>query len=187
MQILGLQGGPFFGGSALDATDAAVAPKLYHCMVALKHFKARVQTCIPRPQPAPTLCSVVLMQFMCTHQTMELALTCKNRCVATPMLPCWWMCWSRQHAGIGALLAARLACTSKRSSERLLTLACMDVHAICCCCCLCLSLQGWELPSELAALHQYMAAVQALPEWRATDYGHEAILAGWTRHMKHAH
>lgn len=34
-----LQGGPFFGGTSIDDTDAAVAPKLYHCMVALKHFK----------------------------------------------------------------------------------------------------------------------------------------------------
>lgn len=31
--------GPFFGGSNLDATDAALAPRLYHAIVALKHFK----------------------------------------------------------------------------------------------------------------------------------------------------
>lgn len=31
--------GPFFGGKSLDATDAAVAPKLYHATVALGHFK----------------------------------------------------------------------------------------------------------------------------------------------------
>lgn len=31
--------GPFFGGDALNATDAAVAPKLHHINVALAHFK----------------------------------------------------------------------------------------------------------------------------------------------------
>lgn len=31
--------GPFFGGDTLNATDAAVAPKLHHINVALKHFK----------------------------------------------------------------------------------------------------------------------------------------------------
>jgi chloride intracellular channel protein 1 len=33
------QGGPFFGGAHLDATDASLAPKLYHALVALGHFK----------------------------------------------------------------------------------------------------------------------------------------------------
>lgn len=31
--------GPLFGGQSLNATDAALAPKLYHCNVALRHFK----------------------------------------------------------------------------------------------------------------------------------------------------
>jgi glutathione S-transferase len=31
--------GPFFGGADLNATDAAFAPKLYHAIVALQHFK----------------------------------------------------------------------------------------------------------------------------------------------------
>jgi glutathione S-transferase len=31
--------GPLFGGETLNATDASVGPKLYHCKVALKHFK----------------------------------------------------------------------------------------------------------------------------------------------------
>ncbi|GLC33553.1 Glutathione S-transferase dhar1 [Pleodorina starrii] len=31
--------GPLFGGQQINATDAAVAPKLYHIIVALKHFK----------------------------------------------------------------------------------------------------------------------------------------------------
>ncbi|GFR48917.1 hypothetical protein Agub_g10867 [Astrephomene gubernaculifera] len=31
--------GPLFGGSRLNATDASLAPKLYHIAVALKHFK----------------------------------------------------------------------------------------------------------------------------------------------------
>lgn len=36
------QQGPLFGGNALDATDAAFAPKLYHATVALPHFKVGV-------------------------------------------------------------------------------------------------------------------------------------------------
>jgi hypothetical protein len=31
--------GPLFGGLTLDATDCAVAPKLYHTLVACGHFK----------------------------------------------------------------------------------------------------------------------------------------------------
>lgn len=31
--------GPLFGGKTMDATDAAFAPKLYHCLVALPHYK----------------------------------------------------------------------------------------------------------------------------------------------------
>ncbi|KAF8057748.1 DHAR1 [Scenedesmus sp. PABB004] len=31
--------GPFFGGDHLDATDAAMAPKMYHALTALGHFK----------------------------------------------------------------------------------------------------------------------------------------------------
>ncbi|KAF6255694.1 dehydroascorbate reductase [Scenedesmus sp. NREL 46B-D3] len=31
--------GPFFGGEQLDATDAAMAPKMYHALTALGHFK----------------------------------------------------------------------------------------------------------------------------------------------------
>jgi glutathione S-transferase len=31
--------GPLFGGNALNETDAATAPKLYHASVALGHFK----------------------------------------------------------------------------------------------------------------------------------------------------
>jgi len=33
--------GPFLGGDAPNAADAALAPKLYHAKHALKHFKAR--------------------------------------------------------------------------------------------------------------------------------------------------
>lgn len=33
------QNGPLFGGNTLNETDAATAPKLYHAMVALGHFK----------------------------------------------------------------------------------------------------------------------------------------------------
>lgn len=35
------QGGPLFGGERLNSTDCAVAPKLYHALVALKHYKVR--------------------------------------------------------------------------------------------------------------------------------------------------
>ena len=31
--------GPYFGGNKLNATDASFAPKAYHALVALKHFK----------------------------------------------------------------------------------------------------------------------------------------------------
>ncbi|KAG2490960.1 hypothetical protein HYH03_010637 [Edaphochlamys debaryana] len=31
--------GPLFGGHSLNATDASVAPKLYHTVVALRHFR----------------------------------------------------------------------------------------------------------------------------------------------------
>ncbi|WIA11217.1 hypothetical protein OEZ85_011344 [Tetradesmus obliquus] len=31
--------GPFFGGDKLDATDASMAPKMYHALTALGHFK----------------------------------------------------------------------------------------------------------------------------------------------------
>lgn len=34
-----LQGGPLFGGKSINATDAVIAPKMYHTIVALKHFK----------------------------------------------------------------------------------------------------------------------------------------------------
>lgn len=32
--------GPLFGGESLNATDASLAPKIYHAKVALKHYKA---------------------------------------------------------------------------------------------------------------------------------------------------
>lgn len=31
--------GPFFGGAQFDATDAALAPKLYHAVVGLGHYR----------------------------------------------------------------------------------------------------------------------------------------------------
>jgi len=31
--------GPLFGGAHMDSTDAALAPKLYHALTALKHWK----------------------------------------------------------------------------------------------------------------------------------------------------
>ncbi|PNW77915.1 hypothetical protein CHLRE_10g456750v5 [Chlamydomonas reinhardtii] len=76
--------GPLFGGQHLNGTDCSLAPKLYHAVVALKHFK------------------------------------------------------------------------------------------------------GWELPARFTALHKYLAALKALPEWQHVDYGTEAIIAGWERHIKHA-
>lgn len=32
--------GPLFGGDRLNSTDAALAPKLYHALTALKHWRA---------------------------------------------------------------------------------------------------------------------------------------------------
>ena len=37
--------GPLFGGKVTDSTDAAFAPKLYHIVVALGHYKVRL--CLP--------------------------------------------------------------------------------------------------------------------------------------------
>ena len=39
LPLLRLLKGPLFGGQALNATDASLAPKLYHVVVALKHYK----------------------------------------------------------------------------------------------------------------------------------------------------
>eukprot|EP00879_Flechtneria_rotunda_P026566 GHRR01028337.1.p1 GENE.GHRR01028337.1~~GHRR01028337.1.p1 ORF type:complete len:129 (+),score=29.35 GHRR01028337.1:556-942(+) len=33
------ENGPYFGGDRLDATDASMAPKMYHALTALGHFK----------------------------------------------------------------------------------------------------------------------------------------------------
>lgn len=33
------QGGPLFGEHDLNATDASIAPKLYHALTALNHYK----------------------------------------------------------------------------------------------------------------------------------------------------
>lgn len=74
--------GPLFGGAALNETDAAFAPKLYHAVVALGHWK------------------------------------------------------------------------------------------------------GWAMDAAMyPALARYWSAVTALPAWKATDYGAEAIIKGWGAHM----
>ena len=41
------QSGPLFGGKVMDATDAAFAPKLYHIVVALSHFKVNTPQLSP--------------------------------------------------------------------------------------------------------------------------------------------
>ncbi len=36
-------------------------------------------------------------------------------------------------------------------------------------------------------MHAYLAFVKTLPAWTASDYGHEAIIDGWKRHLAAAH
>lgn len=43
----------------------------------------------------------------------------------------------------------------------------------------------FAIPADLKALSRYLDAVTALPEWKATDYGEDAIIAGWTAHLAH--
>jgi len=43
--------------------------------------------------------------------------------------------------------------------------------------------KGWSLPSGAAAVGEYLARVQALPAWKATAYGEDAVIAGWNRHL----
>lgn len=50
-----------------------------------------------------------------------------------------------------------------------------------------LAAHGWELPSELTAVKKYMDTLAGLPEWQATDYGQDAIIAGWKRHIAMGH
>lgn len=37
--------GPLFGGSHLNAVDAALAPKVYHAFTSLKHFRVGGHAC----------------------------------------------------------------------------------------------------------------------------------------------
>jgi hypothetical protein len=34
-------------------------------------------------------------------------------------------------------------------------------------------------------VHKYLDAVKATPEFKATDYGTDAIIQGWNRHLAH--
>lgn len=51
--------GPLFGGNTLNATDCAVAPKLYHVLVALKHYKASGLNCMDITAKESTCCQRV--------------------------------------------------------------------------------------------------------------------------------
>lgn len=42
----------------------------------------------------------------------------------------------------------------------------------------------YDLTAQYPAVAAYLAALPALPAWRNTDYGHDAILAGWARHIE---
>jgi hypothetical protein len=44
--------------------------------------------------------------------------------------------------------------------------------------------QGFEFPQELRAVRQYLDHIKSLDEWKATDYGADAIIAGWKRHRE---
>lgn len=37
--------GPFFGGDHFDATDASMAPKMYHALTALGECKGAISSC----------------------------------------------------------------------------------------------------------------------------------------------
>jgi hypothetical protein len=45
--------------------------------------------------------------------------------------------------------------------------------------------QKWELPASLAAVRKYLDSVKATQEFKNTDYGTDAIIAGWNRHLGH--
>ena len=47
--------------------------------------------------------------------------------------------------------------------------------------------QGWAMPERFSAIRKYLAALAAAPAWRATDYGRDAIIAGWTAHLAAHH
>lgn len=45
---------------------------------------------------------------------------------------------------------------------------------------------GWEIPAELSAVRGYLDYIKTLPAWKRVDYGPEAIIKGWERHIRHA-
>ncbi len=42
-----------------------------------------------------------------------------------------------------------------------------------------LVLQGFEIPSQLKAVHKYLSDIRARPSWKATEYSNDVLLAGW--------
>lgn len=46
---------------------------------------------------------------------------------------------------------------------------------------------GWALPPGAEAVGEYLARVKALPAWKACEYGPDAVIAGWNRHLAQKH
>ncbi|CAK0781401.1 hypothetical protein CVIRNUC_005364 [Coccomyxa viridis] len=45
-------------------------------------------------------------------------------------------------------------------------------------------LKGWEIPSSLTSLHEYMKRIQSRDSWKQTYYPPEKVLAGWKAHLE---
>jgi len=45
-------------------------------------------------------------------------------------------------------------------------------------------LKGWEIPSNLTNLHEYIERMQSRDSWKQTYYPPEKVLAGWKAHLQ---
>jgi len=157
--LLWLQG-PYFGGKSLNATDAALAPKLYHAFTALQHFRvrgwlpaARASACArpghlesrwlsPIPPPA--------QRAPCRRLQLHLLTTPQHDRARAPAAPA--AAGVRCPPSLQAGFAARVPRW----------------------------LQGWELPVDrFPGTAAYMQQLKQLPAWQAVDYGSDAIIKGW--------
>ncbi|CAL5221318.1 g3490 [Coccomyxa viridis] len=44
-------------------------------------------------------------------------------------------------------------------------------------------LKGWEIPSNLTNLHEYITRMQSRDSWKQTYYSPDKVLAGWKAHL----
>jgi glutathione S-transferase len=49
------------------------------------------------------------------------------------------------------------------------------------------AIKGWRLPERFKAIRAYLEALPSSHAWVATDYGTDAIVAGWRAHLAAAH